>query len=645
MKKKLERLDVKHRLERKYEKIYTSIFDDSKSASKWVASQIAELIREKADEIEYCVLGLATGSSPIGVYKELVRLHKEEGLSFKNVVTFNLDEYYPINPEHIQSYKYFMNEHLFDHIDILSENINIPDGILPLDEIYTFCSNYEEKIRSLGGIDLQVLGIGRTGHIGFNEPGSGSESPTRLITLDDITIADAEGDFFAKENVPRRAITMGIGTIMAAKKLILMAWGEKKASVIKKAVEEEITETIPSSYLQLHPDTEIVLDPAAASDLTRINTPWLVADCKWDDNLIKKAIIWLCQKVDKPVLKLTNRDYNDNGLGTLVTNHGPAYNINIRIFNKLQHTITGWPGGKPNADDTNRPERAMPFPKKSLIFSPHPDDDVISMGGTLSRLVDQGSHVFVAYQTSGNIAVSDDDVIRYADFMNMYNEAFNYEANHSLKWYEEVVDFTINKKPGQIDSPKVQTAKELIRMGEAKAACRFIGIPEDNIHFLNLSFYRTGMIKKAPLIDEDIQKIVVLLRTIKPHQIFAAGDLSDPHGTHRVCLSAIKQALEIVKNDEWIKETYVWLYRGAIHEWGVSEIDMAVPLSPDEVLKKRRAIFMHQTQKDRVMFPDREEKEFWQRAEERNQATAKIYHKLGLAEYEAMEAFIRLNIY
>lgn len=642
MKNKLERLDVKHRLERKFEKIYTSIYDDSNIASKWVASQIADLIKEKTEELEYCVLGLATGSTPIGIYKELVRLHKEEGLSFKNVVTFNLDEYYPINPDHTQSYRYFMNEHLFNHIDILPENINIPDGILPMDELYSFCSEYEEKIRNLGGIDLQILGIGRTGHIGFNEPGSGMDSPTRLVTLDDITIADAEGDFFAKENVPRRAITMGVGTIMTAKRIILMAWGEKKACVIKKAVEEQITDTIPSSYLQLHPDTEILLDPAAASELTRINTPWLVSDCKWDDSLIKKAIIWLCNKVDKPILKLTNRDYNNFGLGTLVTNHGPAYNINIRVFNELQHTITGWPGGKPNADDSNRPERAKPFPKKALVFSPHPDDDVIYMGGTLGRLVDQGNEVFVAYQTSGNIAVSDDDVIRYADFVNMFNNAFNYETDNSHKWYKEVVDFITNKIPGQIDSPNLQKAKELIRMGEAKAACRFIGIPEKNVNFLNLSFYRTGTIKKAPLLDEDVQKIVDLLRKIKPNQIFAAGDLSDPHGTHRVCFSAIKQALEIVKHDDWIKETYVWLYRGAIHEWGISEIDMAVPLSPEEVLIKRKAIFMHQTQKDRVMFPDSEEKEFWKRAEDRNQITAKIYHKLGLAEYEAMEAFIRL---
>ena len=644
MKKKLHKLDLKQRLEQKYEKIFTSIFNDSNIASKWVASQIAEVINEKEDENEYCVLGLATGSSPIGVYKELIRLHKEEGLSFKNVVTFNLDEYYPIDHEHIQSYKYFMHQYLFDHIDIIPENIHIPDGMLPMDKIYEFCSNYEDKIRKFGGIDLQILGIGRTGHIGFNEPGSGIDSPTRLITLDDITIADAEGDFFAKENVPRRAITMGVGTIMSAKRLILMAWGERKASVIKKAVEEKITETIPSSFIQLHNNAEIVLDFAAASELTRINTPWLVTDCKWNDHLIKKAIIWLCQKVNKPVLKLTNRDYNDNGLSSLVANYGPAYNINIKIFNELQHTITGWPGGKPNADDANRPERANPFPKRSLVFSPHPDDDVISMGGTLSRLVDQGSQVFTAYQTSGNIAVSDDDVIRFADYVNMFNEAFNYDPNNSLKWYKEVVKFIINKNPGQIDSTKVQTAKELIRMSEAKAACRFIGIPKENIHFLNMSFYRTGMIKKAPLTNEDIQKIVDLLRTIKPHQIFAAGDLSDPHGTHRICLSAIKQALEIVKNDDWIKETYVWLYRGAIHEWGVSEIDMSVPLSPEEVLKKRKAIFMHQTQKDRVMFPAGEEKEFWQRAEDRNKTTAKIYHKLGLAEYEAMEAFIRFYI-
>ncbi len=644
MKQRLEKLDVKQRLERKFEKIYTTIFDDSKLASKWVALQIAELIKEKAKNGEYCVLGLATGSSPIGVYNELVRLHREENLSFKNVVTFNLDEYFPIDPTHIQSYVHFMHYHLFDHIDILPENINIPDGILPIDEIYNFCSKYEKKIKLLGGIDLQILGIGRTGHIGFNEPGSGIDSPTRLVSLDEITIADAEGDFFAKENVPRRAITMGVGTIMSAKRVLLMAWGEKKASVVQKAIEEDITETIPSSFLQLHPNVEVILDPAAANDLTRINTPWLVGDCKWDTQLIKKSIIWLCQRVNKPVLKLTNRDYNDNGLGTLVANHGPAYNINIKIFNLLQHTITGWPGGKPNADDSNRPERANPFPKRSLVFSPHPDDDMIHMGGTLSRLVDQKNEVHVAYQTSGNIAVSDDDVIRYADFVNMYNKAFDHDVDLSQAWLKEVTDFISSKKPGEIDSPKVLKAKELIRMGEAKAACRFVGIPEENINFLNMEFYRTGTIKKAALMDTDIQLIVDLLREIKPHQIFAAGDMSDPHGTHRICLSAIKKALNIVKEDKWIKDAYVWLYRGAMHEWGVSEIDMTVPLSPDEVLTKRKAIFMHQTQKDKVMFPAVEDKEFWQRAEERNKYTAEIYHKLGLAEYEAMEAFIRLYI-
>ena len=642
MKNMYERLNVKEKLQRKHEKMFTTIFDDSQTASKYVAGEIAKIIKEKNKRNETYVLGLATGSSPIGVYNELVRLHKKENLSFKNVVTFNLDEYYPMEPDRIQSYVYFMNDHLFNHIDIPKENINIPDGTVNIKNIYDYCSDYENKIRKYGGIDIQLLGIGRTGHIGFNEPGSGLNSPTRLVTLDELTKVDAAGDFYAQENVPQKAITMGVGTIMSARKIFLMAWGEKKAQIIKEAIEGEISDFVPSSYLQKHSDTHIILDPAAAEKLTRKNTPWVVEDeTEWTEKLIRKAIIWLSNKVDKPILKLTNKHYIDNGLSDLLTKHGPAYNINITVFNHVQHTISGWPGGKPHADDSNRPERKSPHPKRSLIFSPHPDDDIMSMGGTLKRLVKHKNDVYIAYQTSGNISVKDDDVIKHADFMNMYNNAFNSDTEHSAKWYKNVVEFLTNKKPGQVDSFEVLEVKKIIRQTEAKAACRYIGIPEKNISFLDMPFYKTGTIKKGELKDVDIQLVVNAMRKVKPHQIFAAGGMSDPHGTHRICLSAIHKALDIVKNDAWTKDCYVWLYSGTSNEWDISEVEMAVPLSPEELLNKRKAIFIHQTQKDRAMFPGTDKREFWERAEDRNKETAKQYDKLGFAEYEAAEVFVR----
>lgn len=635
-------LDVLEKLKRRYERVFTTIFGDSGNASRWVAGEIASLIREKAGQNELCVLGLATGSSPIGVYRELVRMHREEGLSFKNVVTFNLDEYYPIAREHIQSYWFFMHDHLFNHIDIPPENINIPDGTLPLGKVYEFCHRYEQKIASYGGIDIQILGIGRTGHIGFNEPGSDINSPTRLITLDHITIADAASDFFAEENVPRRAITMGIDPIMNAHRIILMAWGEKKADVVRAAIEGPVTDAIPASFLQNHPRAEFVLDPAAAASLTRVSTPWLVGSCEWNDALIRRAVVWLCRKLGKPILKLTDRDYNDNGMSDLLANYGPAYNLNIKVFNQTQHSITGWPGGKPNADDTNRPERASPFPKRVLVFSPHPDDDVISMGGTLFRLVEQGNEVHVAYQTNGNIAVSDEDVIRYADTMRLYNDSFLHNDKLSDRWFNQVSDFFTRKKPGQVDSPEVQRIKAIIRQGEAKAACRLIGIKPGNIHFLDMPFYQTGTLRKNSLSQADIDLVVEAMRSVRPHQIYAAGDLTDPHGTHRLCLTAIKQALEMVNADDWFKDCYVWLYRGATQEWDIAEAGMAVPLSPEELAKKRRAILKHQTQMEKALFTGFDESEFWEKAEERNRNTAILYNQLGMAEYEAMEVFVRL---
>ncbi|REL24914.1 glucosamine-6-phosphate deaminase [Rhodohalobacter sp. SW132] len=628
-----------------YEKIPTVVYEESSDASVAVAKEIASLIRDRDKQNRKAVLGLATGSTPVRVYDELVRIHKEEGLSFKNVITFNLDEYYPIEPNSLQSYVRFMNEHLFDHIDIPEDQVHIPDGTISEEKVHQYCEQYEQKIRDAGGIDIQLLGIGRTGHIGFNEPGSRPDSLTRLITLDKITRKDAASDFFGEEHVPRRAITMGVGTILDAEKIIMLAWGEGKAPIIKESVEGEINETVPATYLQNHDNTLVVLDGASSEKLTRIHTPWILTSCDWNDQLIRKAVVWLCQKLDKPILKLTDENYNENGMGDLIATKGPAYNINIKVFNELQHTITGWPGGKPNEDDKYRPERAEPFPKRALIFSPHPDDDVISMGGTLIRLVDHGHDVHVAYQTSGNIAVFDDDVIRFADFVTDYAGTFGMKDEKAEHLFDEITDFLKNKEPGQIDSPEIKEIKGLIRRGEAKAAGRYCGVPDENLHFLDMPFYETGRVKKKPLSDEDVQITIDLLRKIRPHQIYAAGDLSDPHGTHRVCLKAIFLALEQVKDEDWAKDCYVWLYRGAWQEWDVNEIEMAVPLSPHELTRKRRAIFKHQSQKDRPLFPGSDTREFWQRSEDRNRGTAITYDELGLAEYEAIEGFVRYHFF
>ncbi|MDX1905750.1 MAG: glucosamine-6-phosphate deaminase [Bacteroidia bacterium] len=624
-----------------YEKIPTRVFDSSRIASQEVAQQIAALIRHKQARGEMAVLGLATGSTPTGVYNELVRLHREEGLSFRNVVTFNLDEYFPIQPDALQSYVRFMKEYLFDHVDIPPSQVNIPDGTLAPEAIQQFCEQYEQKIEALGGLDLQILGIGRTGHIGFNEPGSGMSSRTRLIALDRITIRDAASDFFHEDNVPRRAITMGVGTIMEAKSIILMAWGEGKAPIIQRSVEGEVTELIPATFLQKHPNVQFVLDTASAAALTRYKAPWLVGSCVWDDKLIRRAVIWLCQKVQKPILKLTDEDYAENGMGDLIAGKAHAYDINIQVFNDLQRTITGWPGGKPDTDDTHRPERRNPFPKRVLIFSPHPDDDVISMGGTLLRLVDQGHEVHVAYQTSGNIAVFDDAALRFIDFAVDFSSRFEQDQARVEKLYQESRHFLENKHPGEPDTPEIQHIKGLIRRGEAKAACRYCNIPDSNAHFLDMPFYETGRVKKNPIGEADIQVVADIISQVKPHQIYAAGDLSDPHGTHRVCLDAIFRAVDRLRDEPWMADCWVWLYRGAWQEWGIEDIEMAVPISPQELHRKREAIFKHQSQKDSALFPGSDPREFWQRAEDRNRGTAQLYDQLGLPEYEAIEAFVR----
>ena len=626
---------------RKFEKVPSSIFEDSNKASYDVAKEIVDTMLQKQRQGKNFVLGLATGSTPIKVYEYLVEFHQKQNVSFYNVITFNLDEYYPMTPESIHSYVRFMNEHLFDHLDIKKENIHIPDGTLKgAENIRAFCEEYEQKIEAFGGIDLQVLGIGRTGHIGFNEPGSILSSKTRMVRLDRVTKLDAASDFFGLEHVPQRAITMGVGTIMAAKKVILMAWGEGKSKIVKEAVEGAIRETIPATFLQQHQNCNYVLDEAAASQLTRIETPWLVGDCQWSDKLIKKACIWLSETTKKAVLKLTNEDYNEYGMGNLIAEYGSAEQINLKVFNTLQRTITGWPGGKPNADDSKRPERATPFPKTSLIFSPHPDDDVISMGGTLLRLVDQGHEVHVAYQTSGNIAVFDDEVIRFLDFAKEVQPSKEMESK-----IEAVRAFLASKKAGEIDSPEIQQLKGLIRKGEALAACRYCGVKEEHAHFQNLPFYETGTVKKKPFSQEDVDLTIDLLQKVQPHQIYAAGDLSDPHGTHRVCLSIIFEALKQLKEAKakWLEDCYVWLYRGAWQEWDIADMEMAIPIGPRDMTRKINAIFKHQSQKDAAMFPGNDEREFWQRAEDRNKDTAHKYNLLGMAEYEAMEGFVRYH--
>ncbi|MBZ9629685.1 glucosamine-6-phosphate deaminase [Salegentibacter sp. LM13S] len=628
--------------ETRFEKLPVKVYEDEHIASKKVAKRIADLIRRKQDNHDNAVLGLATGATPVEVYEELIRMHKEEGLSFKNVITFNLDEYYPMQPDAKQSYVKFMDENLFNHIDIKRENIHIPDGTLAKEDITDYCLSYENQIGAVGGLDLQLLGIGRTGHIGFNEPGSAPNSGTRLVTLDDLTRRDASRDFGGKENVPTKAITMGIGTIFKAKEIILMAWSKKKAPIIKKSVEGEMSGNVPATYLQLSDNVEFILDEDAASELTRFNTPWLVKDCSWDKALIKKAVIWLSSEVKKPILKLTDEDYNNNGMAQLATEQGPAYDINIDVFNQLQHSITGWPGGKPNADDSQRPERKNPAKKRSIIFSPHPDDDVISMGGTFIRLVDQGHDVHVAYQTSGNTAVWDTDVLRYVEFAIDFKKSTGEDTENLEATYEKMRAFIDKKEPNDIDLDEIRDVKAFIRKSEAIAGARYAGLKDKNIHFMALPFYETGKRKKSPVTDKDVELTMDLLKEVKPHQIFAAGDFADPHGTHIVCFRIILEAMKrLRKTEAWTKDCWLWMYRGAWQEFEVHEIEMAVPLSPKEVQRKRNAIFQHQSQKDRPVFPGDDEREFWVRAEERNRETAESYDKLGLANYEAMEAFVK----
>ena len=625
------------------EKVPTDIYESPEEGAEHIALDIAQLIRDKQKAGRFCVLALAGGNSPRNVYTALVRMHDEEGLSFRNVVVFSLYEYYPLNADAVASNLNSLKEMLLDHVDIDPRNIFSPSGTIAKDTIFEFCRLYEQRIESFGGLDAVLLGIGRLGNIGLNEPGSRLNSVTRLILLDSTSRDEASKMFGNSENTPISSITMGISTILSAKKVYLMAWGEDKAPMVKECIEGNITDTIPASYLQTHNNSHIVLDLSAAANLTRIQRPWLVTSCEWNDKLIRSAIVWLCQLTGKPILKLTNKDYNENGLSELLALYGSAYNVNIKIFNDLQHTITGWPGGKPNADDTYRPERAAPYPKRVIVFSPHPDDDVISMGGTIRRLVEQKHDVHIAYETSGNIAVGDEEVVRFLHFINGFNQLFNNSQDQVInEKYAEMRKYLREKKDGDMDTRDILTIKGLIRRGEARTACTYNNIPLDHCHFLDLPFYETGKIKKNPLSETDVEIVRKLMQGVKPHQIFVAGDLADPHGTHRVCTDAVFAAIDLEKeaNAEWLKDCRIWMYRGAWAEWEIENIEMAVPISPEELRAKRNSILKHQSQMESAPFLGNDERLFWQRSEDRNRGTARLYNSLGLASYEAMEAFV-----
>lgn len=618
---------------RRYERINTNVFDTENDGVKYVAKKIVAAIKAKEATGERFVLGITSGSSPLGVFSELVEMFRAGEASFRNVVVFSLDEFYGISKEAQQSRNFRIHEEFLEYVNVRPENIFIPDSSVPVEKVSQYCRDYEAKIAEMGGIDLMLLGVGSKGQIGFNEAGSYSNSKTRMVALSNASIQEEASAFASADEVPTKAITMGIGTILSSKEIILVAWGEDKAQVVGRVIEGNIDPMCPATYLQEHDNIEVVVDAEAAEELTRVKAPWLVGTCDWSPKFIRKAVIWLAMKTQKPILKLTYKDYIDNSLGQLLEEQGPFDAINIKVFNDLQHTISGWPGGKPNADDSTRPERATPYPKRVIIFSPHPDDDVISMGGTFMRLTDQGHDVHVAYQVSGNVAVHD-DVIK--QFISTAREMGLGD------WVDEVNRIIGQKRKGMPEPRALLNLKGAMRRGEALGACSVFGVKEENIHFLNLPFYESGGIKKNPMGQADIEIIVNLLREIKPHQIFAAGDLADPHGTHRVCIEAILGAVEQVKDDEWFKDCRMWLYRGAWMEWGLDMVDMAVPLSPDEVIKKRHAIYRHLSQKDLVPFPGEDPREFWQRAEERTQNTAMLYDKLGMAEYQAMEVFVRM---
>ena len=627
----------------RFEKVPTDIFPTIEEGAIDIANHLEADIKKREQEGRKYVMGVGSGSSLTPIFHELIKRHQAGKLSFKNVVVFNAYEYFPLSEENVNRGINQLKERFLNHIDIEAENIFTPDGTIAQNDVQEHCRQYEQHIKELGGLDVILLGIGRMGNIATNEPGSSITSASRLILIDETSREEMKMSFGSQESVPPCSITMGVSTILSARKIFLTAWGEEKAEIIKKTVEGKVSDAIPASFLQTHNDAHVVIDLSAAAKLTRIQHPWLVASCKWTDKLVRSALVWLCQITGKPLLKLTNKDYNENGLSELLALYGSAYNANIKIFNDLQHTITGWPGGKPDADDTYRPERAKPFPKRVIVFSPHPDDDVISMGGTLRRLVQQGHDVHVAYETSGNIAVGDEEVVRFMHFINGFNQLFINSQDEVIKSkYKEIKEFLKNKKEGDIDSQDIRTIKGLIRRGEARTASTFNQIPLDHVHFLDLPFYESGKIEKLPMGEADVNIVRELITKVKPHQIYVAGDLADPHGTHRKCTDAVLAAIDLEKEAkaEWLKDCRVWMYRGAWAEWEIENIEMCVPISPEELRAKRNSILKHQSQMESAPFLGNDERLFWQRSEDRNRGTAKLYDDLGLACYEAMEAFV-----
>lgn len=604
----------------------TLVFDTPSDVARHVAQVIAAVIRERNSMGQRAVLGLPGGSTPVGIYRELVRMHREEGLDFSQVVTFTLDEYFGVRPEQLQSYRRTLAGQLFDHVNLPPEQIHHPDGQWPLEEIGDRCRRYEQEIDEQGGIDVLVLGVGSNGSIGFNEPFSIRKSRTRLCTLDPITRRSAASDFFSEEHVPTHGITLGVGTILAARRILLVALGEHKSSIIREAFEGPVTDRVPASFLQEHADATVLLDPAAAQKLTGFATPWLTGNVEWSAPLIKRAVLWLCERTGKALLKLDDEDFRHHNLHQLLRHHGPAGQLADRVFHWMMGTIEHHPAG------TDRRRRV-------LCFSPHPDDDVISMGGTLIRLVEDGHEAHIAYMTSGNIAVFDHDASRVADLVAEYNRLFGIDQEKSLQVERQVIGSLAEKRTGSPDCESVARIKSLIRWSEAKSGAAVVGCPEQQLHFLDLPFYRTGTVAKRPIGEEDVRIIVDLLQRVQPEQIYVAGDLADPHGTHRMCAQAVFEALEILRADGYTPE--VLLYRGAWQEYELHELEIAVPLSPNDLNIKRKAIFMHESQKDEALFPGSDPREFWQRAEDRNRGTADRFNRIGLPEYFAIEAFVR----
>lgn len=623
------------------EKVFTKIFETADEGAAHIACEVTDYIKKTVRQKGKCIIALGAGNSVLPVYAEIVKKYNAQEISFENVVFFNLADFFPSEDGQPSTLDRLMSTFL-GQVNFMPGNIHSFNKELAKKDIYEACRQYEAEIDSCGGLDLVLCEIGTNGNIAFNEPGSQMASPCRLTMINSAT-RRTMSSYYNVEVAPATALTLGMSNILSAKKIVCMGWGETVSKSVFATVEGPVTEFVPSSFLQTHRNADLILDLSAAENLTRISHPWLVTSCEWNTKLIRRAIAWICKKTGKPILKLTNKDFNDNGLNELIALYGSAYNVNIKVFNDIQHTITGWPGGKPNADDTYRPERAKPFPKRVIVFSPHPDDDVISMGGTLKRLIDQGHDVHVAYETSGNIAVGDEDMFRYIMVMDFIGERFGLDSEVYKQKSEEIKEFLCGKKPGDIDTPDLRFLKGRIRRAEARTACNYMGVNPENVHHLDLPFYETGTIKKGDLTERDVNMVKDLISTVKPHQIFVAGDLADPHGTHRVCTDAVFAAIDELLDEEWMKDCRIWMYRGAWAEWEIDHIEMAVPLSPEELRFKRNTILKHQSQMENAPFLGDDDRLFWQRAEDRNRATAQLYSSLGLASYEAMEAFVEYH--